>query len=176
MARDPESHAYDVSVVVFYKRPLPTEDPATALGMASDLDGYSDIIGQNERTVRASIVSSSPNGGEILLEDLNDIDNKSPFDNLRTSEWIMLCGPQQNKPRDSGDPVFELNWYQVVAVDSDPTNNPARRLVTVRGPRWSWEPNTQISNNLCAAICRGAVAVHAKTMRLESSLGSAWGL
>jgi hypothetical protein len=75
-----------------------------------------------------------------------------------------------------------LNWYQVISIEGrdtrlnddgtdsppPPASDPERRLVTVRGPQWPWEPNGPAANNLCVAICRGAVAVHTKTMRLEN--------
>ena len=53
-------------------------------------------------------------------------------------------------------------------------------VVTVRGPQWPWKPATnltysELSNDLCVGICRGAVAVHTKTIRLESSVGSSYG-
>ena len=43
-------------------------------------------------------------------------------------------------------------------------------MVSLRGPEWPWQPSTvatNVSNDLCVAICKGAVAVHSKTMRLE---------
>jgi hypothetical protein len=84
----------------------------------------------------------------------------------------MLCGPHPNST--VAEPRFSLNWYQVITVDREGVgvagfNNPAmQRLVTVRGPEWPWRPGDPGSNNLCVAICRGAVAVHTKTIRLES--------
>jgi hypothetical protein len=98
---------------------------------------------------------------------------------LRTSQWIMLCGPHPNSTM--SEPRFSLNWYQVVTVDREglgvrPNNqafDPAiHRLVTLRGPEWPWKPGDPASNNLCVAICRGAVAVHSKTIRLESARSS----
>jgi hypothetical protein len=91
----------------------------------------------------------------------------------------MLCGPHPNST--TIEPRFVLNWYQVMAVDAERTPNvlddPAtERLVTVRGPQWPWQPAlsgledyNHLSNDLCVGIIRGAVAVHTKTLRLDSS-------
>jgi hypothetical protein len=187
MARSPESHAYDVSVVVFYKRPL----PADAVSLASTTNGRNDFlanVGRSERAVTARVLSTGLNGGELLLERLPG-ESTDPFDDLRTSQWIMLCGPHPNSnvtstnpPR--GEPRFALNWYQVVTIDREGVGvqnfKPAtQRLVTVRGPQWPWTPaangpwdSNYVSNNLCVSICRGAVAVHSKTIRLEDPRSS----
>jgi hypothetical protein len=47
------------------------------------------------------------------------------------------------------------------------------RVVAVRGPEWPWQPASNLSsyevpNQLCVGIVRGAVAVHTKTIRLDS--------
>jgi hypothetical protein len=187
MARNPEGHEYDVSVVVFHKRVLPL-NALTVLESSSGQPEYLQTMSENERAVRASVMSTSLNGGELLLTDIDNA-SKDPFANLKSGNWIMLCGPHPNsKDPDSpqGEPRFSLNWYQVVSIEGRETrlNNqgtespaplagePARRVVTVRGPQWPWTPSTNpsnISNNLCVAICRGAVAVHAKTLRLEKN-------
>jgi hypothetical protein len=91
----------------------------------------------------------------------------------------MFCGPH---PANSAvEPRFELNWYQVMSIDKEPssvlTDPTTQRLVTLRGPQWPWQPSsnsTDLSNNLCVAIVRGAVAAHRRTIRLESPRGSAW--
>jgi hypothetical protein len=126
--------------------------------------------------VQARVVSTGLNGGELLLTDFGeDYNKKSAFDGLRTSQWIMLCGPHPNST--VAEPRFSLNWYQVITVDREgigvrPNNQPfdptKHRLVTVRGPEWPWRPGDVASNNLCVAICRGAVAVHSRTIRLEN--------
>ena len=170
LARNPESFTYDVSVVVFYKRPLPDVPPE----IDRDLQGAA----AGERVVNAKVVSSGLNGGELLLTDLNDIyvgsTRKSPFDDLKSGQWIMLCGPHPNSS--DLEQRFVLNWYQVVSIDSQPstiiTDPTMQRVVTVRGPKWAWLPATNysssdLSNNLCVGICRGAVAVHTKALRLE---------
>jgi hypothetical protein len=174
MARDPESHAYDVSVVVFYKRVLPAGPGTTPADLRE--------IANNERSVRASILSTNPNGGELLLTNVDAATPKSPFEDLKTGQWIMLCGP--HPASNNLAPQFSLNWYQVMAIDTEGVgiNDPeTQRIVALRGPQWPWLPaanlaNTNaLSNNLCVGICRGAVAVHAKTIRLEGPRGSAWG-
>jgi hypothetical protein len=177
MARNPEGFAYEVSVVVFHKRPLPAGPPAT--GSPADLPTAT----INERSVSAAILSTGLNGGELLLTDQGDISNQSPFNNLKSGQWIMLCGPHPNSSMI--EPRFVLNWYQVKAIDKAGTGiqsfNPnTQRVVTVRGPQWPWKPSSNLSyndlsNDLCVGICRGAVAVHTKSIRLESSLGGSYG-
>ncbi|MFO0791320.1 MAG: hypothetical protein U0805_17815 [Pirellulales bacterium] len=184
MARNPEGFAYDVSVVVFYKRSLPSTPP-------TDVQATMDAAA-HERMVRTQIVSTGPSGGELLLSDMQDVfdasgKSLSPFDQLKVGQWMMLCGPhpQSNATFQNGtwkgEPRFFLNWYQVIAVDKEGTGIPGgfdpttQRLVTVRGPEWPWQPadltdksNKYLSNDLCGGIFRGAVAVHSKTIRLES--------
>jgi pilin/secretion family protein with methylation motif len=182
MARNPESHAYEVSVVVFYKRPLPGQSEDMYADFGQRLPEYLSNMSQNERAVQARVVSTGLNGGELLLTDFGeDYNKKSAFDGLRTSQWIMLCGPHPNST--VAEPRFSLNWYQVITVDREgvgvrvgnrPFDPKIDRLITVRGPQWPWTPNDPAVNNdraadnLCVAICRGAVAVHSRTIRLEN--------
>lgn len=180
MARNPEGFAYDVSVVVFHKRAMPAWPPTAATMVDAAM---------NERAVSAKILSTGLNGGELLLEQIlrnnNSIDNinESPFAGLKQGQWIMLCGPHPNSS--DSEPRFVLQWYQVISIDTegngiagfDPTKH---RVVSVRGPQWPWQPAgnlsySALSNDLCVAICRGAVAVHSKTIRLESPLGGSYG-
>jgi hypothetical protein len=179
MAQNPEGHAYDVSVVVFYKRTLPQDAVSTAQLLGNSTSGggaadeFFDTVGEGERAVKAQVVSTGLNGGELLLTDLGDNQKRSAFDGLRTSQWIMLCGPHPNST--ASEPRFSLNWYQVITVDREGVDGnlpPTQRLVTVRGPEWPWRPGDATSNDLCVAICRGAVAVHSKTIRLENTRGS----
>jgi hypothetical protein len=190
---NPEGFAYDVSVVVFYKRVLP-EDAVTVGELIStspvpggQLKAFRDTMGDQERAVRAGIVSTGLNGGELLLTDLADNPSKSPFDGLKVGQWIMLCGPHPNSNVNlspTGEPRFALNWYQVLSIDTEGTgiqgfDQKLNRVVAVRGSQWPWQPNRNaghLSNNLCVAICRGAVAVHTKTIRLEGPSGSAFGI
>lgn len=196
MAHNPEGFEYDVSVVVFYKRPLPTALPVSVPDMAD--------ASSNERTVGAKIISTGQSGGQLLLTaivnaagvgDVTDSTGKtiSPFDQLKVGQWIMLCGPHPNSS--TAEPKFVLNWYQVLSVegtekklnyygtDNNPTpsaTDPDRRLVTVRGAQWPWQPTVYpapsgLSDDLCVGIVKGAVAVHSKTIRLESLSGSSFG-
>src|SRR4029078_2799992 len=87
----------------------------------------------NERMVGAKIISTGMNGGEILLSELivngkpDIVDGGgrkvSPFEHLKSGQWIMLCGPHPNstfdtpKPPAGGEPRFVLNWYQVVSIE-----------------------------------------------------------
>jgi hypothetical protein len=88
----------------------------------------------------------------------------------------MLCGPHPISS--NSDPRFVLNWYQVLAIDKEDLPDD-QRIVAVRGPQWPWQPSTNyssLSNDLCVGICRGAVAVHTKTVRLESRRDAAMSL
>ncbi len=134
MARNPEGYAYDVSVVVFYKRPMPATPPATVTEMAE--------VAANERSVSASILSTGLSGGELLLKDEGD-STQNPFDNLKTGQWIMLCGPHPNSS--IVEPRFAMNWYQVLTIDKTGVgvpnfNTTTQRVVAVRGPEWPWQP------------------------------------
>jgi len=194
MARNPEGFAYDVSVVVFYKRVLPDSADDVYPILGTNNSQYLSAMSRNERAVKTSVLSTGLNGGELLLADWIPVDvvdssNKSvsAFEQLKTGQWIMLCGPHPNSS--ISEPRFAMNWYQVMSIEGSeerlnsvgttspapPANDPERRLVTVRGPQWPWQPSpdpTNAANDLCVAICRGAVAVHSKTLRLESPVGS----
>jgi hypothetical protein len=174
-------HAYDVSVVVFYKRRLSVTDPASQ----ADSRAAGDLLQTEERLTRARVVSSSPSGGELLLDDWDGFPS-DPFDLLKVGQWVLLGGPHP----DSNDvaPRFSANWYRVVAIDGKDTQlgadgntttasgQPRRRLVSLRGPQWPWQPanggtddGAALANNLCLCIFPGAVAVHNRTIQLESS-------
>jgi hypothetical protein len=201
MARDPEAHAYDVSVVVFYKRTFPDNAVTTLQTLGSDNRAYLSAMAANERAVKGCAISSGLNGGELLLTDWGDFYDPAgtqkfnAFDQLRTGQWIMLCGPHPNSNvaynggnYKWGDSRMFLNWYQVVSIDkegkgvTDPSTGQkfdptTQRVVALRGAQWPWQPmpsdKTASANDLCVAICPGAVAVHTKTMRLEGR-ASAW--
>jgi hypothetical protein len=175
---------YLVSVVVFYKRPLPPGAVSTINSMAvfgGAAKDYFKTMTAGERAVKAQVISTGLNGGELLLTDIEvksgDSNPDSPFDQLKVGEWAMLCGPHPSSTSD--EPVFFLNWYQVIAVDAeapelDPNPNKRRnqRVVTLRGPQWPWKPPTSANDpvaTLCLGIFRGAVAVHSKSLQLESS-------
>jgi hypothetical protein len=178
LASNPESFSYDVSVVVFYKRVLP-------FGPAGDFTNSTQTT-QHERSVSARVVSTGLNGGELLLKDA--VVDLNPFQQLRTGEWILLCGPHPNSTM--AEPRFVMNWYQVMSIDSEKSDmlyDPKyERLVTVRGQQWPWVPRTshadpnsdvaKLSDDLCVGIFRGAVAVHTKTVRLEGEHGAGMAL
>lgn len=178
MASNPEGYDYQVSVVVFHKRGLPTSYAT------SNAEAYNNSA--LERGVRAKVLSTGPNGGELLLQGFgnNDSTTENPFSQLKTGNWIMLCGPHPNSSDSS--PKFVLNWYQVLSIDKEGTGiqnfDPnSQRVVALRGTQWPWQPatsltaNNELSNGLCVAICKGAVAVHTKTLRLESPHGGDFG-
>ncbi|MGD9636735.1 MAG: hypothetical protein AB7G28_22900 [Pirellulales bacterium] len=180
--------AYEVSVVVFHKRVVSRnapQSPSDAIAAASDL------LNQ-ERVVKARIVSTGLNGGELLLEKLYaDTITESAFQGLKVGNWVMLCGPSPSST--DREPLFVLRWYRVLSIEGkdrrlnvngtyDPApaaSEPERRLVTLRGPQWPWQPamsgstldlanDNQLSNSLCVGIIPGAVAVHSKTVQIES--------
>jgi hypothetical protein len=184
LARNPEGHSYDVSVVVFYKRVLPPGAVPVAQTSSLGVTEFRRTMGRTERAVRARILSTGLNGGEVVLEAMTDGISESAFQNLRTGQWIMLCGPHPNST--STDPRFVLNWYQVLSIEGrdarlnsngtqtppPAAGEPERRVVALRGPQWPWNPSDYVSDYLCGGIFGGAVAVHTKTMRLESPRSS----
>jgi hypothetical protein len=174
--------AYDVSVVVFYKRVLNRVDPVSD----TEARDARNLLFQQERSVRAQVLSTGPSGGEVLLTAYdgggggpNDSPTESPFTNLKVGEWMMLCGPHPNSTDLA--PRFAMNWYRVLAIEgkdqkldsngvpTNAANQPERRRVALRGPQWPWQPGVLLSNWLCGGIFPGAVAVHNKTIQLESS-------
>jgi hypothetical protein len=185
LSTDPAGSAFEVSVAVFYKRVVEQSDPMQFDQFEANLD----LLRRNERTVTAKIVSTGLSGGEVLLEraynDPIPVTDESPFANLKTGQWIMLCGPHPNSTNER--PNFVARWYRVLSIEgketrlnaqgvenqSVPTTDPERRLVALRGPQWPWQPATDLtettllSNNLCGGIFANVVAVHSKTVRLE---------
>lgn len=181
LATRPDAYQYDVSAVVFYKRPL-------IRGQTGAIDA--------ERLVSARVISTGASGGELLLDrrpTSEDPVTESPFKGLKSGEYVMLCGPHPSSTPQR--PQFVLQWYRVTLIEDSGapplrgvTNVNDRRLnregaaarviVSLRGPDWPWPAAASIgdtaalSNNLRVAIIPGAVAVHTKTMRLEA--GSAW--
>jgi hypothetical protein len=182
-----EGYSYDVSVVVCYKRDFsirPQMNPSSGTPVASRNWSPSEVL------VNAAIRSTGPSGGELLLTSSQD-DNG--VEDIRTGSWVMLCGPHPNStpipspvPTAQFNPTFFFAWYQVQAVDTEiASSDPGyiagarQRYVTLRGPEWPWQtsqsfadPNTQLarlSNDLCVGIVPSAVAVHTKTMRLQSA-------
>jgi hypothetical protein len=185
LGTDPSAYSYEVSVVVFYKRPLPRSRPEDDAAVISNLD---QLI-PNERGAYAKIVSTGLNGGEVLLTRIPSNGStfepaESPFNILKTGQWIMLCGPHPNST--DARPMMTARWYRVLAIDGKgerlndagtynppaPSTDPERRLVSLRGPQWPWQPATdltasnQLSNALYVCIPTGAVAVHSKTIHL----------
>ena len=176
-----DSYNYDVSVVVFHKRALDTMIP----GQSNQIDETS----QSEMLVSSAIKSTGPSGGELLLSAayFAKPPYNNPFDNLKAGEWMMLCGPHPQST--DMRPMFFAQWYKVVAIDKEiaPADQISiggkqveQRYVTVRGPQWPWQASGQgysttynstyyLSDNLCACIMPGAVAVHTKTVRLEGN-------
>ncbi|QDU58267.1 type IV pilus modification PilV family protein [Aeoliella mucimassa] len=150
LALNPSAYYYDVSVVVFYKR---------ALGS----------LQLSERLVAGRVVSTGTGGGELLLTQLRSdaAQTTEPFAELKAGQWIMVSGPHPSST--PAEPLFFTQWYKVLAVDDTPTGNGftdsnRQRLVGLRGPDWPWAAGAEIR----VGLFPGAVAVHTKTMRIES--------
>ena len=185
LALDPSRASYEVSVAVFYKRIVGRNVPKDDADFTANLE----LLSRTERIVNARVVSTGLNGGELLLTAVEPT-NDNPFDNLKTGNWIMLCGPHPNSTQER--PMFVARWYRVMSIEgknsrlddqgipTSDTTQPERRLISVRGPQWPWQPESNgdltndyyLGNLLCAAIVPNVVAVHAKTIRLEGK--SAW--
>jgi hypothetical protein len=189
LGTDPSAFSYEVAVVVFYKRPLPRTRPEDDATVISNLEQ----MYPNERGAQAKIVSTGLNGGEVLLTRIPTNPSthepaESPFNILKTGQWIMLCGPHPNST--DARPMMTARWYRVLAIDGKdtqldetgaPTTNssePERRLVSLRGPQWPWTPAASLtdynhlSNALYVCIPTGAVAVHSKSIHLGGN--SVW--
>lgn len=179
LATQPDAYPYDVSVVVFHKR---------VLG-----EGYDGAL-EAERLVTAKVVTTGTAGGELLLERRATENSDpytnftSPFEELRSGQYIMLTGPHPLSTNNR--PMLFNQWYKVQSIEDSGSamiqgtsltlDRENRVLVSLRGPDWPWQAttnsiddNTLLSNDLRVTIVPGAVAVHTKTMRLES--GSSWG-
>lgn len=147
LALNPSAYYFDVSVVVFYKRAVAN-------------------IPTSERLVAGNVVSTGTGGGEILLTRLDDGIATDPFEELRQGQWVMVSGPHPNSTL--AEPLFFTQWYRVLAIDDEErgpvVNSKAQRLVGLRGPDWPWESTARVR----VGLFPGAVAVHTKTMRLES--------
>jgi hypothetical protein len=163
LATDPSAYEYEVSVAVFYKRVL--DDAADA--------------NKGERLTIAKVVSTGLNGGELLIGKQPTDVAIEPFAGLKVGNWVPVCGPSPASTNEN--PRFVLRWYRVLSIEKDAaglvTNPATQRLVSLRGPQWPWQPaanltNNDLSNNLCLAIVPNVVAVHSKTVKLESD--SAW--
>ena len=148
LAMDPSAYYYDVSVIVFFKR-------------------AASLLQTSERLVRGQVLSTGTGGGEILLTKTNDQDS-DPFAELKQGQWVMVSGPHPSST--DAKPVFFTQWYRVLAID-DQQRGPIQdadmqRIVGLRGPDWPWSPLESASVRV--GLFPGAVAVHTKTMRLES--------
>jgi Tfp pilus assembly protein PilV len=192
LTSSPDSFTYDVSAVIFNKRVAPAPLSTSAPGPdPTELDTNQSLLAGGERTVRAKVVSTGVNGGELLLEAMADwrasdddwgANPESPFKELKAGQWIMLCGPHVLSS--NVRPMLFMQWYKVLAVEEVQSDSPyyqanlEKRVVSLRGPDWPWQSvndltdNTILSNDLRVGIFPSIVAVHTKTMRLEA--GSEW--
>ncbi len=144
LALDPSAYYYDVSVIVFFKRPISNIDTTEAL-------------------VNGNIISTGTGGGEMLLDSAGITD---AFEELRAGQWVMVSGPHPNSTE--LEPLFFTQWYRVLAIDDEQRGPIAdaerQRLIGLRGPDWPWNAGA----SLRVGLFPGAVAVHTKTMRLET--------
>lgn len=147
LANDPTAYYYDVTVVVFYKR-----------------DARS--IDQTERMVFGEVIATGTGGGEILLTQLVDGIEASPYDELKQGQWVMVCGPHPSATPE--EPLFFTQWYRVLAIDEEEKgylrDEDSQRLVGLRGPDWPWAPGAQVR----VGLFPGAVAVHTKSLRFKT--------
>lgn len=187
MATRPDAYPVEVSVVVFHKRTL-------ARGLQATTEA--------ERLVTARVATAGPSGGELLLTRRTSVadggadPDVSPFEDLRAGQYVMVVGPHPLST--NGRPILAVRWCRVLNIEDSgrptlpggqPTLDRDRQvLVALRGADWPWRQvtsslglelgaqpgGTQLSNDLRVAILPGAVAVHTKTMRLES--GSEWSI
>jgi prepilin-type N-terminal cleavage/methylation domain-containing protein len=151
LALDPSAYYFDVSVIVFYKRPISTIDSSEAL-------------------VNGNIVSTGTGGGEILLDSAG-IDDA--FEELKEGQWVLVSGPHPSSTREN--PLFFSQWYRVLVIDDEPDGSVVgdikfgdaerQRRIGLRGPDWPW---TKVGSVVRVGLFPGAVAVHTKTMRLET--------
>ena len=151
LALDPSAYYFDVSVIVFFKRAINSIDTSEAL-------------------VNGNIVSTGTGGGEILL---NSAGIDDAFEDLRQGQWVMVSGPHPNSTPEQ--PLFFSQWYRVLVIDDEPDNSTVgaatfnngetQRRIGLRGPDWPWK---NVGGVVRVGLFPGAVAVHSKTMRLET--------
>jgi hypothetical protein len=76
--------------------------------------------------------------------------------------------------------MLALRWCRVLSIEKEgplrvgtntvQLDGANRVLVSLRGPDWPWTgTGTPVASNLRVGILPGVVAVHTKTMRLESA-------
>jgi Tfp pilus assembly protein PilV len=162
--------AYDVSVVVSYKRAFFVQPNPT-------YPGGNYHFSPDEFVATAKLKSTGPSGGELLVETkyfstaaVGGTPAADPLSRLRTGGWVCVYGPSPNST--SQRPLIFFAWYQVQAVDRDIVSadkaTHQQRYVTLRGPEWPWQPSSvagDTANNLCVGVFPSAVAVHTKSLR-----------
>ena len=91
--------------------------------------------------------------------------------NLKTDQWVMLCGWNTDTSSSSIVPVV-CQWYRVVgsigniASSGTPTNTP--NYLSLVGP--DWNTNDQRIAGVSLVIVRNVIGVYTKTMRLDQDL------
>jgi len=166
----------DVSVVVFYKRPITllpddgNEPPA-------------------ERTVSLSFAGSGIGGGSAHLS--TDEDHKHYLRNLRPNQWILVTGRLRTDVTTANSGPFidkapvVAKWYRIVSVDDgagiDEPGEP-HRDITLDGPDWNTSPmepgkfkfddlnpSTNGEWDMAASVFDGVIAVYDRTVTLQSN-------
>lgn len=153
--RDPRLE-HSVSVVVFHRR-----NPLFPTGSETEL---------SERVVGAEILTTGLAGGEVRLM----AQDPRELNGMRQGEWITLFGtyPAGTQQR------WFFNWYRIVSMDLGFDDSPAdvapsTRIVSLKGPQWPW-PAQPGQVQASAGLLAGAIAVHTRTMPLESK--SPWSI
>lgn len=190
-AAAPDAYPMEVSAVVFHKR-------AAVRGVEATLQSERLVKARVVSTgPGGGELLLEKRTAEKTYGPLADL---SPFEDLREGQYVMVVGPHPLSGVNG--PMLVLRWYRVVSIEDE--GRPAlggsgqvqlgvtgagatqsdRVLVGLRGPDWPWQPAADLelgtvpptnrANDLRVAIVPGAVAVHTKTMRLET--GSEWSI
>ena len=151
-----ETHPYEVSVVVFYKRvntPLP----------------------ETERMMRAELLT----GGELVMYGGTQEEVDPKFENVKAGDWVAVMGVNETTG------AFMLKWYRMLALDEEaytdglPSDSGVRvplRRAMLQGPDWHFpvDPSTGFSEplvtNLRVAIFPGIASVVTREMELTQPL------
>ncbi|WP_146565311.1 hypothetical protein [Posidoniimonas corsicana] len=186
--------AYDVTAVVFNRRPLNAYNP-------SDGFGGVETLARAERTCLGSVVSGGPSGGELRLftrrqtqidQFSNTLADNLPWKDLKAGQYVMVYGPDPNST--PARPLLYAQWYRVVALNDDDAKKVSGTVylgptLALRGPDWPWAASTRsqvepglsadyggdpsvVQDDLRVLILDGAVGAYTRTMRLEA--GTAW--
>ncbi|MDZ4780880.1 MAG: hypothetical protein SGJ19_11555 [Planctomycetia bacterium] len=158
---------FDVSVVVFYKRPI-------SLLPADDTEAPA------ERTVAITFGGSGVGGGSAHL---SHPDPKYLRD-LRPNQWLLVTGKLDTStwpttPPPPTQPPVVAKWYRIVSVDDGsgvtdpPSGEDPHRDVTLDGADWDMNRFVALASgpegdSTSASIFDGVIAVYERTVRIDS--------